>query len=50
VIRICALRAEHSLNLVGETGASTVPEAVEYFSILQQLHVSFSGSSVAGVF
>jgi hypothetical protein len=25
--------------------ASTVPETVDYFNILQQLHVSFSGSS-----
>jgi hypothetical protein len=37
--------AEHSLNLVGEKAASTVPETVNCFSILKQLHVSFSGSS-----
>jgi hypothetical protein len=37
--------AGHYLNLVGQKTASTVPETVDYFNILQQLHVSFSGSS-----
>jgi len=30
---------------VEEEAAFTVPEAVDYFTILRQLHVSFTGSS-----
>ncbi|GCB73437.1 hypothetical protein scyTo_0002542 [Scyliorhinus torazame] len=36
--------AAHSLNLVGEKAVSTVPEVVDYFGILQELYVFFSGS------
>ncbi|GCB81770.1 hypothetical protein scyTo_0021884, partial [Scyliorhinus torazame] len=36
--------AAHSLNLVGEKAVSTVPEVVDYFGILQELDVLFSGS------
>ncbi|XP_013773529.1 uncharacterized protein LOC106458557 [Limulus polyphemus] len=36
--------AAHSLNFVGEKAVSTVPEVVDYFGILQQLYVFFSGS------
>ena len=35
------LCATHSLNLVGEKALSTVPEAVDYFGILQELYVFF---------
>jgi hypothetical protein len=31
--------APHSLNLVREKAASTVPEVVEYVNILQQLYI-----------
>ena len=30
---------DHSLNLVRETAASTVPEVVDYVGILQHLHI-----------
>ncbi|XP_072366900.1 zinc finger MYM-type protein 1-like [Scyliorhinus torazame] len=36
--------AAHSLNLVGEKVVSTVLEVVDYFGILQELYVFFSGS------
>ena len=36
--------AAHFLNLVGEMAVSTVPEVVDYFGILQELYVFFSGS------
>ncbi|XP_072346501.1 uncharacterized protein [Scyliorhinus torazame] len=36
--------AAHSLNLVGEKAVSTLPEVVDYFGILQELYVFFSGS------
>jgi len=34
----------HSLNIVGQKAASTVPEVVDYLGILQELYVFFSRS------